>query len=151
MVRQFVSALVVSLLSVSAAWAEEPKDGRARPPVTPGDVVIYGPSAVKSVRVVDAGYRVYNGVVTEHRYRSGLITAQQRTRTQAKNAAGMAGGWTGASAGTWYGGQAGAAIGSFFPGPGTLIGGLAGAMLGGCFGYRGGEAAAEAAVDVIVK
>lgn len=98
--------------------------------------------------VVDAGFRVNDGMEIEKQFQEGLISEQEREVEHAANAAGMVGGWGGALAGAKLGGIGGGAAGSCVaPGPGTVIGGTAGAVAGGVAGYIGGEAAAEAAAE----
>lgn len=98
--------------------------------------------------VVDAGFRVRDGVETENQFAAGEITTQQREVAHARNAVGMAGGWAGAAAGAELGAAGGAAAGTAVaPGPGTAIGGVVGGVAGGVAGYVGGEAAAAAAAE----
>jgi hypothetical protein len=102
--------------------------------------------------VVDAGFRVNEGIATERRFESGEISVQQREVAHAKNLAGMAGGWGGAVAGAKLGAVGGGAAGSCVaPGPGTAVGGVAGGVAGGIVGYVGGEAAAESAAEWTVN
>ncbi len=45
------------------------------------------------------------------------------------------------------GAQLGAAVGSIFPGPGTVIGGAVGGVVGGVIGSHVGQAAGTALID----
>ncbi|MCG3130421.1 MAG: hypothetical protein FLDDKLPJ_01178 [Phycisphaerae bacterium] len=108
--------------------------------------------AVPVAVVVDAGFRVNEGVQIEQRFQAGEIAQEQREVEHARNVAGMAGGWGGAFVGAKLGAMGGGAAGTAVaPGPGTAIGAGAGAVAGGVAGYVGGEAAAEAAAEWAVE
>jgi hypothetical protein len=105
-------------------------------------------AALPAAIVVDAGFRVRDGIKVEQQYASGMISSQQREIAHARNAAGMAGGWAGAWGGAQIGTAGGATAGTAVaPGPGTAIGGVAGGIAGGIAGYFGGEAVAAATAE----
>jgi hypothetical protein len=101
---------------------------------------------------VDGGMRVWDGYKTERAYAEGHIDEEEREIAHCRNAAGMAGGWTGATALGEAGAVGGGAVGTMVcPGIGTVIGSAVGGLGGGITGYFGGEwigaNAAEWAVD----
>jgi hypothetical protein len=101
---------------------------------------------------VDGGMRVWDGYKTEQAYADGHIDEEDREIAHSRNAAGMAGGWAGATALGEAGAVGGGAVGTMVcPGIGTVIGSAVGGLGGGIAGYFGGEwigaNAAEWAVD----
>ncbi len=100
----------------------------------------------------DGVLRVRDGFETERKFVAGEITVKEREVSHGKNAAGMAGGWTGAGAGALI---AGSTIGPITPftGPGAPFVEAAAVTAGGVAGYIGGEAAAgkvaEKAINVV--
>ena len=90
--------------------------------------------------VVDAGARAHQAYQVEQKFRRGDISDRDRVIAHAKNVAGMAGGWGGATALGSQGALWGSALGPV----GTIVGGAG----GGALGYVGGEKLAEGAVEI---
>ncbi|MDQ7826400.1 MAG: hypothetical protein RDV48_26590 [Candidatus Eremiobacteraeota bacterium] len=105
---------------------------------TTGKVAKVAGKAAVALKVVDAGFQVY-----ERKNDDGKFTGKDAAAVSGSLAGGIAGGIAGAKGGA----VVGAAIGSIFPGAGTLIGGAVGGVIGGIggaivgsfFGEKGGE------------
>lgn len=103
-------------------------------------------AVVPAAVIVDVGVRVHDAVETERQFAAGEITVQQREVDQAKNAAGMAGGWTGAAGGVWVAGEVAAPVAALTGPAAPYVEGVAvvaGAVAGYYFGEEGARQAAE--------
>ena len=106
----------------------------------------------RSLAVVGAGL-TYWGSYTD-RYNETLTqhpewTEEQRVESSATHSAVVGSASVGGGmAAAWGGAAAGAAIGSIFPGPGTLIGGIVGGVIGGVVGGEVGKGIGEWAMGL---
>jgi hypothetical protein len=100
--------------------------------------------------LVDAGFRVNEGIGIERRFGNGEITQQQREIEHAKNAAGMSGGWGGAAGGAWVAGEVAAPLAAM-TGPAAPYVEGAFVVAGGIAGYYYGEQGTAQAAEWAVK
>lgn len=166
-IMSIVTQLVVVMLTISTAALGQAADAVAigterikatRSPVClPESYAPSGPSAkgigkelVVVAILVDLSNRGAEATTVEKAYRTGELSAEQRTTLHAENAGGLLGGWGGAVAGAKIVGALGAAGGSAAGPIGTSAGATGGAIAGGIAGYYGGEAAGKAAADAVV-
>lgn len=161
--RPYVRSPGGLLVPLGSTPPEPPPSLTARPPGFDNHTVLSGKPSLgsppewarwggRSLAVVGAGLTYwgsytdrYNDTLTQH----PEWTEEQRVQSSATHSAVVGSASVGGGmAAAWGGAAAGAAIGSIFPGPGTLIGGIVGGVVGGVVGGEIGKGIGEWAMGL---